>query len=113
MLFCWLVNMSKEITVEMVRNPKCPQEVLAEVLRRGKNDEVSRYAAENPNCPAQVAIKWRMATGKIQKEDPAIHDIDYGEKQQEDEDLKKLKEMSEGSNISSILISQNNNFSIR
>ena len=39
---------------EQVRNPNCPPEVLAEVLRRGKDDEVSCYAAGNPNCPPEV-----------------------------------------------------------
>ena len=28
--------------------------VLAEVLRRGNNDDVSQYAADNPNCSSEV-----------------------------------------------------------
>jgi hypothetical protein len=36
------------------KNPNCPPEVLAEVLRRGKDDSVSCCAAENPNCPSEV-----------------------------------------------------------
>ena len=46
--------MQKQITIQDVTNPNCPSEILAEVLRRGKDDEVSRYAALNPNCPAEV-----------------------------------------------------------
>jgi len=56
-------NCSPELLAEVVRrgkndwvswsavnNPNCPPEALAEVLRKGKDDGVSRNAAENPNC---------------------------------------------------------------
>ena len=45
-------------------NPNCSPELLAEVLRRGKNDGVSRYAAENPNCPIREKFLWLMLTHK-------------------------------------------------
>jgi hypothetical protein len=36
------------------QNPNCPPEILAEVLRRGNDDGVSYYAVENPNCPPEI-----------------------------------------------------------
>jgi hypothetical protein len=43
-----------KITLEMVNNPNCPPEILVEVLRMGKDDWVSRYAAKNHNCPPET-----------------------------------------------------------
>ena len=42
-----------EITIDQVKNSTDPQ-FLSEVLKRGKNDYVSRYAASNPNCPPEI-----------------------------------------------------------
>ena len=66
---------------------------MAEVLRRGNNDLVSRYAAENPNTPPKALIDWMRATGKIGKEDPKRHIIEYDSKEEVDEDLEKLKKL--------------------
>jgi len=46
-------------------NLNCPPEVLAEVLRRGKNDLVSSDVAQNPNCPVEAVIKWKKEMGQI------------------------------------------------
>ena len=43
----------KEYTIEEIQNTK-DSEVLAEVLRREKDDYVSRYASLNPNCPPEI-----------------------------------------------------------
>jgi len=41
-------------TVEQVKDPNCPPEALAEVLRRGNDDWVSYCASQNPNCPPEA-----------------------------------------------------------
>ena len=74
-------------------NPNCPPEVLAEVLKRGKDNTVSWYAAHNPNCPPLAKIKWMQATGRIEKEDPSKHIIEYDSKEGKDEDLEKLERL--------------------
>jgi len=75
-------------------NPNTPSEALAEVLRRGKNDNVSCSAARNPNAPPKALIDWMRATGKIGKEDPKKHIIEYDNKEEEiDEDLEKLRKL--------------------
>ena len=38
-------------------NPNCPPEILSEVLKRGKNDNVSWCTASNPNCPPEALGK--------------------------------------------------------
>ena len=45
-------------TIKDVQNPNCPGEALTEVLRRGKDDAVSWYAASNPNCPGEAKLEW-------------------------------------------------------
>ena len=76
-------------------NPHCPPETLSEVLKRGNNDGVSRYAANNPHCPVLDKIHWLRAIGEIGIEDPSKgHIVEYNEKPQEDEDLKKLRELA-------------------
>ena len=58
---------------------------------------VSRLASENPNCPLLDKIHWLRAIGEIGIEDPSKgHIVEYDEKPQEDEDLKKLKELVRG-----------------
>jgi hypothetical protein len=47
------------VSIYAVQNPNCPPEALAEVLRRGKDNEVSRYAAENKNCPPEYNWFWK------------------------------------------------------
>jgi hypothetical protein len=82
------------------QNPNCPPDALKMVLERGKDDYVSQWAALNPNCPSSAYIKWMMDTGKIGKEDPSKHIIEYTDNEEKiDEDLEKLKQ----------LISKNNN----
>jgi hypothetical protein len=58
-------------------------------LGRGLDDNISRFAAQNPNCPDLAKIKWMIATGRIGKEDPKIHVIEYDNKI--DYDLEILK----------------------
>ena len=73
------------------RNPICPSEILVEVLERGKNDLVSYWASINPNCPIEAKINWMMKTGRILKEDPSKHIIEYEKIKEDDfQDLKDL-----------------------
>jgi len=75
-------------------NPNTPPEILAEVLRRGKGDLVSWFAAQNPNTPLKALVDWMRATGKIGKEDPRKHIIEYDKEEEEiDEDLEKLRKL--------------------
>ena len=72
-------------------NKNCPKEILAEVLRRGKNDIVSYNVTKNRNCPDEAKIKWMQKTGKIVKEDPNKHIIEYEKIKEDDfQDLKDL-----------------------
>ena len=74
-----------------VYNSSCTPEMLAEVLERGKDDYVSRNAALNPNCPPEARTNWMMKTGKIEKEDPKKHIIEYETIKTDDfQDLKDL-----------------------
>ena len=43
-----------QVSRHAANNPNCPPKTLAEVLRRGQNDQVSIYAAQNPNCPSEA-----------------------------------------------------------
>ena len=45
------------LSLYAVENPNCPSEALVEVLRRGKNDEISGMAAFNLNCPPEVLVE--------------------------------------------------------
>ena len=97
-------NCPKEMLVEIFRKGKdscisrripenynCPPEILVEILKRENNDQISRYAAENPNCPPEAKINWMMKTGKIGKEDPSKHIIEYENKKEDNlSDLKDL-----------------------
>ena len=97
-------NCPKEILAEVLRrgkndgvshcaagNPNCPTEILVEILKRGENDEVSNNASHNPNCPIEERIKWMMKAGKIIKEDPSKHIIEYETIKEDDfQDLKDL-----------------------
>ena len=76
-------------TVQLAKTTKDP-EMLAEILRRGKDDLVSWYAANNPNCPPEARINWMYSTAKIEKEDPTKHIIEYEYKQDDFQDLKDL-----------------------
>jgi len=74
-----------------VRNPNCPIEMLKEVLDRENDDWVSKYASQNPNCPLEAKIKWMQAVGRIGKEDPSVHIIEYENKKEDDfQDLRDL-----------------------
>jgi len=97
-------NCPKELLVEVLkrekndnisywvaRNSNCPKEILVEILRREKDDYVSRNAANNPNCPLKEKIEWMQVTGKIVKEDPKKHIIEYENNKEDDfQDLKDL-----------------------
>ena len=50
-------------------NPNCSPETLKMVLDRNDNDEVSRCAAENTNCPQKDKIQWMRNTNQITQED--------------------------------------------
>ena len=39
------------------QNPNCPASALEMILKRGNNDSVSHYAAINPNCPPQALVE--------------------------------------------------------
>jgi len=74
-----------------VENPNCPPEALVEVLKRGNYDWVSIGAYNNPNCPTEAIIKWMQKIGKIGKEDPTKHIIEYENIKEDDfQDLKDL-----------------------
>jgi len=79
------------VSLNAASNPNCPSEALVEVLKRGNNDGVSYWAIKNPNCPPEAIIKWMYLIGKIVKEDPSKHIIEY-ENNKEDyfQDLKDL-----------------------
>ena len=73
------------------RNRNCHKEILAEVLRREKDDDVSLNASRNPNCPDEAKIKWMQITGRIEKENPKKHIIEYEKITEDDfQDLKDL-----------------------
>jgi len=75
-------------------NPNCPAYLLEMVLKRGKNDLVSQCAAKNPNCPLKAKINWMRLTGKIEQEDPTKHIIEREEVEyKEDPDLQKLRDL--------------------
>ena len=38
-------------------NKNCPPEILAEVLKRGNDDWISSIAAKNPNCPPEMLVE--------------------------------------------------------
>ncbi len=72
-------------------NPNCPSEILVEILRRGKDDDISRTASHNPNCPLKEKIEWMQLSGKIGKEDLKKHIIEYEKIKEDDfQDLKDL-----------------------
>ena len=52
----WILKRGKDDVVSRLAayNPHCPPETLSDVLKRGKNDEVSQNAAENPHCPPEA-----------------------------------------------------------
>ena len=58
-----------------VKNPNFPIEMLKEVLGKGVDDYLSKMAAENPNCPLEVKIKWMKKIGKITRFDPDKHEV--------------------------------------
>jgi hypothetical protein len=84
-----------DVSRSAAQNPNCPPELLAEVLKRDKDDWFSSDAAENPNCPFEAKFKWMRDNGKITKYDPNKHKIDKVEVKEveEDEDLKNLEEL--------------------
>ncbi len=88
-------------------NLSCPPEMLVEILKRNKDDGISCYAAENPNCPPRAKIEWMLNTGKIEKEDPTKHEIEYEEEEVKkntiDQDLEDLRKLL-GSNNNMIKI---------
>ena len=73
------------------KNPNCPPEMLIEILRRENDDYVSFNAIKNLNCPPEAKIKWMQVTGRIKKEDPTKHIIEYENNKEDDfQDLKDL-----------------------
>ena len=60
------------ITIDQVKDPNCSPKILAKILREGKDDGVSWYAAGNSNCPPEILaevlrrnkdddVSWRAA----------------------------------------------------
>jgi len=76
-----------------VENPNCPIDVLEEILARKKYDLLAQYASKNKNCPLKAKIEWMIAVGKITKEDPQKHKIEYDEKLVDDTDFNKFKDL--------------------
>ena len=72
-------------------NPNCPAEALKMVLERNKDDYVSGNAANNKNCPVEAKFNWLRNTGKITKEDPNKHIIEY--EQKDDSQLDKFRQL--------------------
>jgi len=71
--------------------PQLPSEILEEILKKGKDDWVSSQSIRNPNCPYEARINWMIKTGKIGKEDPKKHIIEYEKIKEDDfQDLKDL-----------------------
>ena len=85
-------NNNDVVSWNAAQNPNCPPEALAEVLKRNKNDGISQLAAQNPKCPPLAKIRWMQNTGKIAKEDPKKHYIEY-EEEKPDKDLEELKKL--------------------
>ena len=85
-------NNNDEVSCYAAYNPNCPPEALAEVLKRNNNDNVSYLAARNPSCPPLARIRWMQNTGQIAKEDPTKHYIEY-EEEKPDKDLEELKKL--------------------
>jgi len=48
----------KKITVKMVKDINCPAKILEEVLKRGKDDEITMLVADHPNCPSKALAKF-------------------------------------------------------
>ncbi len=57
----WKISQEEWYNEEIAKNTTDP-EILRNILKRGKNDEVSGYAAENPNCPPE-ALKLVLERG--------------------------------------------------
>ena len=84
-----------EVSWNAAYNPSTPPDALAEVLRRGNDDYVSWNAASNPSSSPFDVYKWYEATGKITKFDPTKHILDKPiEEPKEDPDLKRLEELA-------------------
>ena len=80
-----------DVSQYAARNINCPSEILVEVLNKGKYNWVSYIAVRNSNCPPEAKIKWMYVIGKIGKEDPSKHIIEYENKKEDDlSDLKDL-----------------------
>ena len=47
-------NLPSYYTIEVARSPNTAPEILAKILSFRKGDDVSWYAAENPNCPPKA-----------------------------------------------------------
>ena len=45
-----LKNKDDDVSQYAANNPNCPSDALEFVLRQNKDDRVSRIAAQNPNC---------------------------------------------------------------
>ena len=54
----WYKIAENNITLEMVQNPDCPPEILAEVLRKGESNPISWKAIDNWNCPKEIRWLW-------------------------------------------------------
>ncbi len=82
------------VSMGAAKNPNCPIDLLIKMLERKEDNWVSQNAASNPNCPFDAKLRWLENTGKIVKEDPKKHIIEY-EEEKVDEDLETLKKMAE------------------
>jgi len=52
-----------DLSQHCARNPSCPPEVLSKVLSKGNNDWVSYEAVQNPSCPIEALIETLEVVG--------------------------------------------------
>ena len=46
-----------EASRNAAKNPNCPPEMLVEIVKRGKDDGVSLCAVQNQNCPQEALVE--------------------------------------------------------
>jgi len=86
------------VSCQVLENPNCTIEMVQDVLNRKINDRISFHAATSPNCPKKAKIQWMIAVGKITKEDPQKHKIEYDEKLVDDTDFNTFRGLVSSNN---------------
>lgn len=52
-----IIKIAREITLEMVKDPNCPPEILSKASEREGDNYISLAAVSNPNCPSEALAK--------------------------------------------------------